>query len=81
MGQDPKCSSVQDCGRCTGLAWTEDIDAVHGRSPNLQEWRASPASNHGSALTSKTGRGVFVLFNSGALDGTPVGEDLLGIVP
>jgi CubicO group peptidase (beta-lactamase class C family) len=50
-GNNSKCSSVQDCGSCTGLAWTEDIDQAieESASPRV----AVSASNHGSGLTSR----------------------------
>jgi CubicO group peptidase (beta-lactamase class C family) len=76
----PKCSSVQDCGRCTGLAWTEDIDECTG-GVRISKSGGFHGFKSWIGFDRKTGRGVFVLFNSGALDETLVGEELLGIVP
>jgi serine-type D-Ala-D-Ala carboxypeptidase/endopeptidase len=79
-GNKSKCSSVQDCGRCTGLAWTEDIDQCTG-GVRISKSGAVPGFKSWIGFDQKTGRGVFVLLNTGALDGSPVGEDLLEIVP
>jgi CubicO group peptidase (beta-lactamase class C family) len=79
-GKNSTCSSVLDCGSCTGLAWTEDIDqctggvriSKSGSVPGFQAWIGFDPS---------TGRGVFVLLNSSALKGTTVGEQLLDLIP
>ena len=79
-GKNSTCSSVQDCGSCTGLAWTEDIDpctggiriSKSGGVPGFQAW---------IGLDPRTHRGVFVLLNSGAIKGDTVGERLLDMIP
>ncbi|HEV8481969.1 MAG TPA: serine hydrolase domain-containing protein [Blastocatellia bacterium] len=79
-GKNSTCSSVEDCGRCTGLAWTEDIDpctggiriSKSGSVPGFQAWIGFDKS---------TGRGVFVLLNSEAIKGDTVGEELLDLIP
>jgi CubicO group peptidase (beta-lactamase class C family) len=79
-GNNSNCSSVQKCGRCTGLAWTEDIDECTG-GVRISKSGAVPGFKSWIGFDQNTGRGVFVLFNSGGLDGTPVGEELLEILP
>ena len=79
-GKNSPCSSVEDCGRCTGLAWTEDIDlctggiriSKSGSVPGFQAWIGFDKS---------TGRGVFVLLNSEAIKGETIGEELLDLIP
>lgn len=74
------CSSVQDCGRCTGLAWTEDIDTCTG-GVRISKSGSVPGFASWIGFDQRTGRGVFVLLNSGQIKATPVGEDLLELVP
>ena len=83
-GKNNPCASVQDCGRCTGLAWTEDIDpctgdiriSKDGAVPGFRSWIGF---NKGPGRG--TYRGVFVLLNSGAIKGDTVGETLLDTIP
>jgi len=74
------CSSVQNCGSCTGLAWTEDIDTCTG-GVRISKSGAVPGFKSWIGFDQNTGRGVFVLLNTSAFDATPVGEDLLEILP
>jgi beta-lactamase class C len=74
------CSSVQNCGSCTGLAWTEDIDTCTG-GVRISKSGAVPGFKSWIGFDQNTGRGVFVLLNTSAFDATPVGEDLLQILP
>jgi Beta-lactamase len=83
-GKNSTCSSVQDCGSCTGLAWTEDIDpctvgiriSKSGAVPGFKSWIGF-VKGPGRG----TGRGVFVLLNSGAINGDTIGEKLLDMIP
>jgi CubicO group peptidase (beta-lactamase class C family) len=78
--KNSSCSSVQDCGSCTGLAWTEDIDpctlgvriSKSGAAPGFRAW---------IGFDTATNRGVFVLLNSEAIKGDAVGEKLLDMIP
>jgi CubicO group peptidase (beta-lactamase class C family) len=74
------CSSVQFCGSCTGLAWTEDIDQCTG-GIRISKSGKVPGFNSWIGFDENTGRGVFVLLNSDAIKGTPVGEKLLDMIP
>jgi len=78
-GANP-CASVQDCGRCTGLAWTEDIDQCTG-GIRISKSGAVPGFRSWIGFDKATGRGVFVLLNSNAIKGTPIGEKLLDLIP
>jgi len=79
-GKNSTCSSVQDCGRCTGLAWTEDIDPCTG-GIRISKSGAVPGFRAWIGFDKGTGRGVFVLLNSGALKGDVIGEKLLDMIP
>jgi CubicO group peptidase (beta-lactamase class C family) len=74
------CAAVKVCGRCTGLAWTEDIDECSG-GVRISKSGSVPGFCSWIGFDQQTGRGVFVLLNSGATKGNVVGEDLLEIVP
>ena len=78
-GKKP-CSAVKACGRCTGLAWTEDIDECTG-GVRISKSGGVPGFKSWIGFDQKTGRGVFVLLNTSAFDATPVGEDLLDLIP
>ena len=79
-GKNSTCSSVQDCGSCTGLAWTEDIDPCTG-GIRISKSGAVPGFKAWIGFDKGTGRGVFVLLNSGAIKGDTIGEQLLDIIP
>ena len=53
---------------------------MHGRSPNFEE-RRGPRLRVWIGFDKATGRGVFVLLNSSAIKGTPVGQQLLDLIP
>ena len=78
--KNSKCSAVQFCGSCTGLAWTEDIDQCTG-GVRISKSGAVPGFRAWIGFDKGTGRGVFVLLNSEAIKGTPVGEQLLDLIP
>lgn len=79
-GKNSTCTSVEDCGRCTGLAWTEDIDQCTG-GVRISKSGAVPGFRSWIGFDKTSGRGVFVLLNSTALDNTTVGEELLDLIP
>ncbi len=79
-GKTDPCASVQDCGRCTGLAWTEDIDQCTG-GIRISKSGTVPGFASWIGFDKATGRGVFVLLNSSAIKGTPIGQNLLDIIP
>jgi CubicO group peptidase (beta-lactamase class C family) len=74
------CSSVQDCGKCTGLAWTEEVNQCTG-AIRISKSGAVPGFKSWIGFDKGTGRGVFVLFNSGSITGDTVGEPLLDTIP
>ena len=69
-GKNNHCASVQDCGRCTGLAWTEDIDQCTG-GIRISKSGSVPGFSSWIGFDKATGRGVFVLLNTHATDATP----------
>ena len=79
-GANSTCSSVQDCGSCTGLAWDEDIDPCT-REIRISKGGASPGFKAWIGFNSRTGRGVFVLLNSNAIGPVTLGEKLLDMIP
>jgi CubicO group peptidase (beta-lactamase class C family) len=79
-GKNSTCSSVQECGRCAGLAWTEDIDQCTG-GIRIFKSGAQPGFRAWIGFDKGSGRGVFVLLNSGAIKGDIVGEMLLDMIP
>jgi len=79
-GKNSTCSSVEDCGSCTGLAWTEDIDPCTGGT-RISKSGSVPGFKSWIGFDKGTGRGVFVLLNSGAIKGDIIGEKLLDMIP
>jgi CubicO group peptidase (beta-lactamase class C family) len=78
--KNSKCSAVQFCGSCTGLAWTEDIDQCTG-GVRISKSGAVPGFRAWIGFDKGTGRGVFVLLNSEAIKGDTIGEQLLDLIP
>jgi CubicO group peptidase (beta-lactamase class C family) len=79
-GANSTCSSVKDCGSCTGLAWDEDIDPCT-REIRISKGGAAPGFKAWIGFNSRTGRGVFVLLNSNAISPVTLGEKLLDMIP
>jgi CubicO group peptidase (beta-lactamase class C family) len=79
-GANSTCSSVEDCGSCTGLAWTEDIDPCTS-GIRISKGGAAPGFKAWIGFDSGTGRGVFVLLNSSVIKGATIGEKLLDMIP
>jgi hypothetical protein len=62
------------------LAWTEDIDQCTG-GIRISKSGTVPGFASWIGFDKATGRGVFVLLNSSAIKGTPVGQQLLDLIP